>query len=68
MTDTDKPADKLWHIESMPPFAQMDGTCRNDNIKAGKPLCGHCVGTGNELYSMYRKCPKCNGTGVEVTA
>jgi len=35
----------------------------NENIKNNKTLCEHCGGTGNELYSMYRKCSKCNGLG-----
>ena len=26
--------------------------------------CTYCSGTGNELYSMYRKCRCCQGTGV----
>ena len=27
-------------------------------------LCKWCGGTGNELYSMYRQCPKCGGRGT----
>lgn len=32
-------------------------------ILSGTPLCEHCDGTGNELYSMYRRCPVCGGSG-----
>ena len=32
-------------------------------IDAGVPLCPHCDGTGNELYSMYHRCPLCLGSG-----
>lgn len=27
-------------------------------------VCPWCDGTGNEFYSMYRKCPKCDGRGT----
>lgn len=27
-------------------------------------ICQWCGGTGNELYSMYRRCPECGGVGV----
>lgn len=39
---------------------------QESNEAAGHQLCDHCGGTGNELFSMYRKCPKCDGTGVEA--
>lgn len=32
-------------------------------IPKGK-RCKRCAGTGNELYSMYRKCQACGGNGV----
>ena len=47
-----------------PPHMQGDVRIRNQNIDAGKPLCEPCGGTGNELFSMYRKCASCDGTGV----
>lgn len=33
---------------------------------AGKKLCGRCRGTGNELYSMYKSCEACGGSGERV--
>lgn len=42
----------------------QDVRTRAENEKAGEPLCSRCEGTGNEIYSMYRKCCACNGTGV----
>jgi hypothetical protein len=33
------------------------------NKAAGLELCKECGGTGNWLSSMYKPCPKCNGTG-----
>lgn len=41
----------------------MDMQRRKENLKNGRKLCEHCDGTGNEFYSMYRKCPKCDGKG-----
>lgn len=48
----------------IPFHMRVDNNIRNENIDAGKPLCEHCDGTGNELLSMYRSCPICKGTGV----
>jgi DnaJ-class molecular chaperone len=45
---------------------ESDNKKRENNIKNKKKLCHWCDGTGNELYSMYRKCPKCNGTGIKT--
>lgn len=41
----------------------QDANTRAANAKAGWTLCQHCNGTGNELYSMYRACPECGGSG-----
>ncbi|HON83090.1 MAG TPA: hypothetical protein PLI22_03025 [Caldisericia bacterium] len=41
-----------------------DFETRNKNIKSGKKLCKRCDGTGNEFFSMYKRCTKCFGTGV----
>lgn len=41
----------------------QDQQVRRANEKAGWKLCEHCNGTGNELYAMYRACPKCGGSG-----
>ncbi len=51
--------------ESEWPF-HMRGDVRihNKNILEGKDLCERCEGTGNEFFSMYHKCPDCNGTGI----
>ena len=43
-----------------------DEATKRRNEEAGHTLCGHCNGTGNELYSMYRACPECGGDGVAV--
>lgn len=43
-----------------------DEATKQRNEAAGHTLCGHCEGTGNELYAMYRRCPKCGGSGVAV--
>ena len=51
---------KLTDLSTIPCHMRMDYEQRNNNILSGKKLCKHCGGTGNELYSMYRKCPKCN--------
>jgi DnaJ-class molecular chaperone len=42
----------------------MDEMIRKENKEKGNKLCVRCGGTGNELYSMYKKCKACNGTGV----
>lgn len=45
-------------------FANMSDQARHeDNVAAGRALCVRCDGTGNELYSMYRACEDCGGTG-----
>ncbi len=36
---------------------------RDQNVKNDDALCDRCSGTGNELFSMYRQCTDCNGTG-----
>ena len=50
-------------METIPHHMRMDYHRRNGNIKAGRELCEHCGGTGNEFYSMYKKCSNCNGKG-----
>lgn len=42
------------------------GIAHDEMVRAGVPegeRCEWCNGTGNELYAMYRRCPKCGGTG-----
>ena len=56
---------KKWDIEKYPHHMRMDIQTHNENIDNGKELCERCDGTGNELYSMYRKCKDCNGSGIK---
>jgi RecJ-like exonuclease len=55
----------LIDIDTCPPHIRTDYFRRNENIEKGAVLCEHCDGTGNEFMSMYHKCPKCEGTGVQ---
>lgn len=41
---------------------------RADNLAAGHRLCARCDGTGNELYSMWKRCTTCGGSGVDAPA
>ena len=50
-------------IDQIDPVKQMDEQTRRENIDAGFDICGRCEGTGNELYSMFRGCTACGGTG-----
>lgn len=43
-----------------------DSTMTLDQITACIAICQHCGGTGNELYSMYRTCIACGGSGVAL--
>ena len=46
---------------------QDDWRAWDNEAKHGKDaLCGHCLGCGNELLTMFRKCPECNGTGLRI--
>jgi len=60
-----------WHQD--PRLAHIPFHMRGDewqkiqNEEAGHALCDRCGGTGNELLSMYRKCPDCGGTGIVKT-
>lgn len=48
------------------PFHMMgDEMRRNRNIDDGKRLCNRCDGTGNELFSMFKQCSVCKGTGEQ---
>jgi DnaJ-class molecular chaperone len=58
---------ELWDRTAYPVHMLMDVDTHNDNIKAGRKLCEHCEGTGNEFLSMYHRCPKCGGTGRDVS-
>ena len=56
----------LVDLDTVPHHQRMDYTTRNENISKRKKLCRWCDGTGNELFSMYRQCPKCFIPGVRV--
>ncbi len=58
----------LIDIHSCPKFMQTDFITRNANVALGEELCSRCDGTGNELYSLYRKCSACNGSGLTKRA
>lgn len=45
-----------------------DNKNKQELISKGKKLCERCEGTGNELYSMYKKCIACNGSGIMLKA
>lgn len=49
--------------EKWPHHMRPDEIKRNKNIDAGRTLCPRCDGTGNELWSMYRRCEQCDGKG-----
>ncbi len=55
----------LIDIDTCPLHVRTDYFRRNENIENGAVLCENCDGTGNELMSMYHKCPKCEGVGVQ---
>ncbi len=59
-----KKVDKLIDVSKYPLYMRGDFETRNKNIKNGKKLCKRCDGTGNEFFSMYKRCTKCFGTGV----
>jgi len=56
----------LVDLETVPPYMRSDYDLRNRNLSAGKKLCGRCDGTGNEFFSMYRRCGDCWGTGAQA--
>lgn len=42
-----------------------DYLIKERNEEEGRDLCDRCDGTGNELYSMYKKCTDCGGKGYK---
>lgn len=54
----------LMDLDSCPDRVRMDYATRNENLQAGRGLCPHCDGTGNELFACFRRCPKCWGMGI----
>jgi len=55
---------ELIKLESVPNKLQMDYFTRNKNVRDSKALCLRCDGTGNEFFSMFKKCSVCLGKGV----
>ena len=51
-------------LKKIPVHMQIDFHTRNENVSASKKLCKRCNGTGNELFSMFRLCTDCRGTGI----
>ena len=51
-------------LDTVPSHMARDYANRNDNLAGKKKLCDRCDGTGNELFSMYRKCHLCDGKGA----
>lgn len=54
---------RKWNEEKYPVHMRGDVKIRNKNIDDRKNLCDFCNGTGNELFSMYRKFSECEGKG-----
>lgn len=55
----------LLDLDTVPLIIRGNFAVRNKNLAIGKSLCPRCNGTGNELFSHYRRCQNCHGTGVE---
>ena len=53
----------MWKYEDFAEHQYGDVQRHNDNVSAGRTLCSRCEGTGNELYSMWKKCTDCAGLG-----
>jgi len=53
----------LIDLDTCPSPVANDYYRRNQNIFNKRILCNECDGTGNELFSMYKACFKCKGTG-----
>ncbi len=54
---------KDYRLSKLPFHMRIDEAIYIANKEAGLSICEDCHGRGNELYSMYRKCPRCDGTG-----
>jgi len=70
MIDVSKPVDEDERREiGAPPLVGewTDMKVAWGNWAAGRKLCKECRGTGNWLYSMYRCCKKCGGSGVDTS-
>lgn len=50
-------------VDRAPIHMKNDFRTKLDNYRAGRDICDRCDGTGNELYSMYRRCFICRGKG-----
>ncbi len=58
---------KIWESLDKNDISHMtqDEITRSINIFRGNPICERCTGSGNELFSMFRKCSDCGGDGVK---
>jgi len=56
--------DALLDLDTVPLVLKRDYSIRNTNLALGETLCLRCNGTGNELFSHYRRCQDCYGAGV----
>lgn len=56
--------DALLDLDTVPLIIRGDYAVRNKNLAVFKALCTRCNGTGNEMFTHYRKCQHCHGTGV----
>lgn len=61
-----KTKEEKWNESDYPLHMRGDVLRRNDNLDQNKELCDRCDGTGNEFFSMYHKCPKCDGHGIKI--
>ncbi len=43
----------------------QDQITRKINLARKRTICERCSGTGNEIYSMFKKCQECNGKGYK---
>lgn len=58
----------IWNPEDFAPHMAPDVERHNENVKAGRPICVECEGTGNMFMSMYKQCDDCGGLGYKVSA
>jgi hypothetical protein len=59
---------KKWDPAAFAPHQHGDIKTRNVNIDKGFTLCKRCDGTGNELFSCFKRCSDCGGSGQDRAA
>lgn len=57
MASANEPRRKFGHLQ--------DYWTYEANVRAGRLLCERCDGGGNELWSMWKACSDCGGSGVD---